>query len=137
MQTNSERFSLTPNLTNFCSTYITKLFFAWKHIKWTFIWCITITFSNKTVLSREYLVFGVKPMKNRVQKMWKKLSNSMDFQPGTTSKLKFSPKPTRIFKNCSPPSPTLTSGPPLKITQNWLFYCIFTFYLTNFGALSP
>ena len=134
MQTNPERFSLTPNLRSFCSTYITKLFFAWKPIKWTFNYCIIITFSEKTVLSREYLVFGVKPMKNRVQKMWKKLSNSMEFQSGTTSKLKFSPKPIRIFKNCSPPSPTLTSGPPLKIAQNRPFYYIFILYLTNFGG---
>ena len=135
MQTNPERFSLTPNLRSFCSTYITKLFFAWKHIKWTFIWCIVITFLKQTVPSRECLVSGVKPIKNRVHKMWKKLYNSTDFQAGTTSKLNFSAKLIRIFKNCSPPSPTLASGLPLKIAQNRLFYCIFTLHLNNFGDL--
>ena len=135
MQTNSEGFSLNSNFPNFCSTHITKLFFGWKYIKSTFIWCIVVTFLKKNVLSREYLVSGVKPIKNRVQKLWKKLSNSIKLQAGTPFKPMSSAKLIRIFKNCSPLSPTLTSGPPLKITQNWLFYCIFTLYLTNFGDL--
>ena len=135
MQTNSEGFSLNSNLPNFCSTHITKLFFGWKYIKSTFIWCIVVTFLKKIVLSREYLVSGVKPIKNRVQKMWKKLYNSTYFKAGTTSKLNFSAKLIRIFKNCSPPSPTLASGLPLKIAQNRLFYCIFTLHLNNFGDL--
>ena len=135
MQTNSEGFSSNSNLRNFCPTHNTKLFFGWKHIKWPFIWCNVITFFKNTAPSSEYFVPGVKPIKNRVQKLWKKLSNSIKLQAGTTFKPISSAKLIRIFKNCSPLSPTLTSGPPLKITQNWLFYCNFTLYLTNFGYL--
>ena len=123
------QISVQPTSPNF--------FFGWKHIKWTFIWCIVITFLKNTVLSSEWLVPEVKPIKNGVQKLWKKLSNSIKLQAGTTFKPISSAKLIRIFKNCSPLSPTLTSGPPLKIAQNRSFYCIFTHYLTNFGDIRP
>ena len=102
MQTNSEGFSSNSNLRNFCSTHNTKLFFGWKHIKWPFIWCNAITFFKNTAPSSDCFVPGVKPIKNRVQKLWKKLSNSIKLQAGTTFKPISSAKPTRIFKNCSP-----------------------------------